>query len=122
MTGVLVINIGSPRSYQTKDVRSYLREFLSDPRVVDISWLGRFLLLNFFILPFRPKKSAKAYEKIWLAEGSPLLLHTEDFCKGLSQRLGPNYKVVMGMRYGQPSIAQALGQLKQCRSIILFPM
>ena len=76
-TAVLCINIGTPDAPQTAPVRSYLREFLSDPRVVDISWIGRQLLLNLFILPFRPKKSAEAYREIWTDEGSPLLVETK---------------------------------------------
>ena len=72
-TGLLLINVGTPDMPETAAVRRYLREFLSDPRVVDINPAGRWLLLNLFILPFRPAKSAEAYQKVWQPEGSPLL-------------------------------------------------
>ena len=71
-TGVLLINLGTPESPSTKDVRDYLRQLLSSNRVIDINPVARWLLINLFILPFRPRNSAKAYKKIWLDEGSPL--------------------------------------------------
>ena len=70
-TAVLMINLGTPDAPNTPEVRTYLRELLSSDRVLDINPVLRWLLLNLFILPFRPKKSAKAYQKIWLDEGSP---------------------------------------------------
>ena len=71
-TGVLLLNLGSPESTSTRDVRRYLREFLSDPRVIDLPGPLRWLLLNAAILPFRPRRSAAAYSRIWMAAGSPL--------------------------------------------------
>ena len=73
--GLLLINLGTPESPKPADVRTYLREFLSDPRVIDVGALQRWLVLNLLILPFRPRRSAEAYEKIWTERGSPLLFH-----------------------------------------------
>ena len=110
-TGVLLINLGTPDAPRPKEVRRYLRQFLSDPRVIDINPLGRWLLLNLIILPFRPRQSAEAYSKIWTERGSPLLSHTEDLGAGVARVLGDSYSVAIGMRYGKPSIASALESL-----------
>jgi protoheme ferro-lyase len=75
-TGLLLVNLGTPESPRAADVRPYLREFLSDPRVIDISGWRRWLVLNLFILPFRPRQSGEAYEKVWTDRGSPLLFHS----------------------------------------------
>ena len=83
MTGLLLCNVGTPDEPTSGAVRRYLREFLSDPRVIDINPVGRWLLLNLIILPLRPKKSAEAYRKIWTERGSPLLGHGEDLVKAV---------------------------------------
>lgn len=95
------------------DVRRYLREFLSDPRVIDINPVGRWLLLNLIILPFRPAKSARAYQSIWGGEGqgSPLLFHSRGLAEGVSKTLGDGYVVELGMRYAEPSLPSALKKL-----------
>jgi ferrochelatase len=93
-------------------VRRYLREFLNDPRVVDISALGRWLLVNLFILPFRPAKSSEAYRKVWMPEGSPLLVHSRALLDRMRARMGETWQVELGMRYGNPSIASALTKLE----------
>ena len=118
------MNVGSPDAPEAGPVRRYLREFLSDPRVVDISAVGRFLLLELFILPTRPAKSAKAYKKVWTAEGSPLLAHSRAFVAGLAETLGPAYSVKLGMRYGRPGITAALAEFRQegVDRIVLFPL
>src|SRR6185436_7400116 len=105
-------------------VRPYLREFLSDPRVIDIPAPLRWLLLNAFILPFRPRKSAEAYAKVWMPEGSPLLVHSRAFAAKLAARLGDEYRVALGMRYGNPSIASAMGELlrEPLRELEVFPL
>ncbi len=125
-TGALLVNLGTPDSPSVPDVRRYLREFLNDPRVIDIPALGRWLLLNLIILPFRPKKSAAAYAKIWTPEGSPLLLHGRALADAVGRELGPDWVVELGMRYGQPSIASALERLRaanvsQLIALPLFP-
>jgi len=93
-------------------VRRYLREFLSDPRVLDLPAPGRFLLLNLVILPFRPRRSAEAYRQIWSDEGSPLLRHGRDLREGVAAALGPGFQVELAMRYGNPSIADGLARLR----------
>lgn len=106
--GILLVNLGTPNSPSTGDVRRYLREFLSDPRVIDLPAPARWALLNFIILPFRPAKSAAAYQEVWNERGSPLLFHTEDLAAGVQAKFGENASVRIGMRYGNPSIGAAL--------------
>ena len=77
--GVIICNLGSPDSCSTKDVRKYLREFLSDTRVIEVPKIIWWLVLNLFILPFRPRKSAALYKSVWLEEGSPLLVYSKRF-------------------------------------------
>lgn len=123
-TGVLLIQVGTPASPATRDVRRYLREFLSDPRVLDMPSAARFLLLNAVILPFRPKESAAAYRKIWSDAGSPLTIHTTELARAVQARLGADYHVLPAMRYQQPSLATALDDLARngCTSVVLMPM
>jgi len=109
--GVLLVNLGSPDSPSVRDVRRYLAEFLMDERVIDLPWLTRFLLVHGIILRFRPKKSAEAYHKIWTPEGSPLVVTCRKVQVQLQQRLG--ITVELAMRYQNPSIAQALGNLQK---------
>ncbi len=121
-TGILLINLGTPNSPHKKDVRAYLKEFLSDPRVIDIPALPRWLLVNLFILPFRPKKSAEAYEKIWTDAGSPLLIYTEKLATLLQHKIGNAAQVEFGMRYGLASIKSAIAKLSGCEKIIVLPL
>ena len=122
--GLLLVNLGTPDSAQVSDVRRFLREFLSDPRVLDISPLQRFLVLNLFILPFRPRQSAKAYRKIWTDRGSPLLFHSLDLAEKLRSRLDGRVQVEVAMRYQNPSIASAMDRLRQSGvdRIVVFPL
>ncbi len=113
MTGLLLVNLGTPQSPTTGDVRTYLREFLSDPYVIDINPIGRWMLLNLIILPTRPKQSAEAYQKIWTDRGSPLLFHSQDLARNVQEALGGEWKVALAMRYGAPSIRDGLAELKQ---------
>lgn len=122
MQGVLLINLGTPDNVTPKAVKRYLREFLNDPRVVDIPMPWRALLVNGIIIPFRYKKSAQAYQKIWSEKGSPLLYFTQTMQEELSKRLGANYLVSLGMRYGNPSIAAALKALEGCEKIHIIPL
>ncbi len=101
--GVLLINLGTPDAPETGAVRRYLREFLSDPRVLDIPPVGRAALLHGVVLPFRPKRSAEAYRKIWLKEGSPLLVHSQALAQRLQDALGPGWAVELGMALRQPA-------------------
>jgi len=122
--GLLLINLGTPDAPTSSAVRRYLREFLSDPRVIDIHSLPRWFLLNFAILVFRPRKSAKLYRKIWDARGSPLLLHSLEFTQQLAGELEGEFEVELGMRYGNPSLKDALERLraKKVQSITLMPL
>ncbi|MGB0935366.1 MAG: ferrochelatase [Alphaproteobacteria bacterium] len=104
--GTLLLNLGTPDNPDTKSVRRYLREFLSDPRVVDINPVARAVLLNLIILPFRSPKSAEAYREIWTEQGSPLLVNSIKLMQKLE--VGP---VALGMRYGNPSIESAISNL-----------
>jgi len=125
--GVLLVNLGTPDSPETKDVRRYLDEFLMDPRVIDINPIGRALLVKGIIVPFRSPKSAKLYKQIWSTEtGSPLLHYSKLQHKLLQERLGDNYQVELAMRYQSPSIESALTRLKEAlvesiQVIAMFP-
>jgi ferrochelatase len=123
-TGVLLVNLGTPASPATRDVRRYLREFLSDPLVMDIPVVPRWVILHCFILPFRPRKSAVAYGKIWTAEGSPLLVHGERLRDGVARALDEGYAVELAMRYGEPSIRGAVERLASAGVArwVLFPL
>lgn len=123
-TGVLLINLGTPDSPKTPDVRKYLTQFLNDPRVIDISPVGRFVLVNGIIVPFRASKSAKLYEKIWTKEGSPLLVNSNKVKALLQKELGGEFIVELGMRYQSPSIESALDRLRtaQVSRIIMIPL
>lgn len=122
--GVLLVNLGTPKSPTAKDVRPYLREFLSDPRVIESPKYIWFFILNLFILTTRPKKSAEKYQTVWTERGSPLLTTTEDQVAELNKTLPENYKTVAAMRYGEPSIEQGLDQLiaQKVDKIIVLPL
>ncbi len=127
-TGVLVVNLGTPDAPNRKSVRKYLKEFLSDPRVVEGPRLIWWLVLHLIILTFRPSKSAKAYKKIWTENGSPLLTISQDQTKALRESLkekyGENICVELAMRYGSPSIKSGLEALKNhgVKKILVLPM
>ena len=109
MKGLLLVNLGSPDSTNTKDVRKYLDEFLMDERVIDMPYWKRFLLVKGIILNTRPKKSAAAYKKIWWKEGSPLIVISERFTEKLKNRI--DIPVALGMRYGSLSIEKGIKEL-----------
>jgi ferrochelatase len=123
-TGVLLINLGTPDSPSVSDVRSYLSQFLNDPRVIDIPWLLRKMLVNLIIVPFRAPKSAKIYKKLWTGEGSPLLIHSIKAKELLQQSLGNNYDVHLAMRYKNPSIPAVLETMhkENYSKIVVLPM
>ena len=109
--GVLLVNLGSPDSPSVADVRRYLREFLMDERVLDMNWLARFCVVQFAILPKRPKQSAEAYQKIWAPAGSPLIVISRNVQAKLQQRV--SVPVELAMRYQNPSIPDAVRGLAQ---------
>jgi ferrochelatase len=111
--GVLLVNLGTPDAPTTSAVRRYLHEFLHDPHVIDIPAVARWLLVNLVILPTRPARSAAAYEKVWTAEGSPLLVNSVALTKKVAAQLQGEYEVALAMRYGRPSIAEGLAELKR---------
>lgn len=121
---VLLVNLGTPDNPSTGKVGKYLRQFLNDHRVIDISALGRFFLVNFIIIPFRVKKSAALYKSIWTERGSPLLFHSEDLTRNLSKSLGSDYSVELAMRYGSPSVSSALKKLQKemPKELIIVPL
>lgn len=123
-TGVLLVNLGTPDSPKTQDVRKYLREFLMDERVIDIPFISRFLLVNGIIAPFRAPKSAREYEKLWVERGSPLKFYGYDVRDILQQSLGEGFLVALGMRYQNPSIENALNELKTAnvKRIVVIPL
>jgi protoporphyrin/coproporphyrin ferrochelatase len=122
-TGVVLVNIGTPDAPTVPAVRRYLKEFLSDPKVIDLPAVLRWLLLNLIILPFRPRKSAHAYQQIWTEHGSPLLLHAKSQVTRL-QALLPGFEVALAMRYGNPSLSDAIAGLRArgVTSLTVLPM
>lgn len=127
-TGILLVNLGTPDAPTPEAVRRYLKEFLGDPRVVEMPRALWWLILNLIILNTRPKKSAEKYAHIWMREGSPLRVHTDKqtaLLQGyLSQRTRAPFVVDYAMRYGNPGIPQILQQLKNqnCQRILIVPM
>ena len=119
---VLLLNLGTPDDCHPQAVRRYLKEFLNDPRVIDLPSAARWLLVNAIIVPFRYKKSAAAYAKIWEAKGSPLLTNTEAMQNALADELGPDYHIELGMRYGNPSIQSALEKLSNASELLILPL
>src|SRR5512141_1513223 len=115
--GVLLINLGTPDAPTARAVRRYLREFLSDPRVVEIPRAIWWIILNLFILPFRPKESARRYAQVWTPDGSPLRMHTEKQARMLRGYLGERIRAPLvvdyAMRYGTPSIPSVIDKMKQ---------
>lgn len=123
-TGVLVVNLGTPDAPTTAAVRRYLKEFLSDRRVVEIPRLVWWPILNGIILNTRPRKSAHAYGQVWGADGSPLAAITKAQAAALQERLGDQVMVRWAMRYGNPAIAAELQRLKSdgCERILVAPL
>lgn len=122
--GVLLVNLGTPDAPTPQAVRRYLAEFLSDGRVVELPALLWKPVLHGIILNTRPRKSARAYAKVWMDEGSPLAVHTKRQMAGLQQRLGDGVHVSYAMRYGRPGIGFRLEEMKAlgCERILLAPL
>jgi ferrochelatase len=123
-TAILLVNLGTPDNPSTPAVRKYLSEFLNDRRVIDISPLSRFFLVNFLIVPFRSSKSAKLYKQIWSDKGSPLLYHSTELKNKLQAKLGKDYFVELAMRYQRPSIHAALENIRKQKpaKIVVLPL
>ena len=126
-TGVLIINLGTPDSTGWWDIRKYLKEFLSDRRVIEVNPILWQIILNLFILTFRPGRTAHAYKQIWRKDTneSPLLYFTKSQARKLKERIGSeNIIVDYAMRYGNPSIRSKLNILKNlgCENLIVLPL
>lgn len=122
--GLLLINLGSPSSPTTRDVRRYLRELLMDRRVLDIPAWRRFLLVHLLIAPLRSRRSTQNYEKIWTDRGSPLITHGLDLRDRIQELVGGGVAVELAMRHGDPSIPAALDRLRArgCDRLVVFPL
>jgi protoporphyrin/coproporphyrin ferrochelatase len=120
--GLLLINLGTPKAPTSKAIRQYLRVFLTDRRVITLPSLIRLLLVYGVILPFRPRRLVKAYQSIWTHEGSPLNVYSEKLLKALQNEAKTNMLIALSMRYSQPSIQEALNQLKHCDQITILPL
>ncbi len=126
-TAILLIQLGTPDSPKTSDVRRYLSEFLNDPRVIDLPWLGRKILVNGIIVPFRAPKSAKIYKELWEHGGgvSPLITHTENVRQKLQDRFkDDNVDVHVAMRYQNPSLYDVTAKMREMHydHIIVLPL
>ncbi|HIG18197.1 MAG TPA: ferrochelatase, partial [Candidatus Handelsmanbacteria bacterium] len=122
--GVLIAQLGTPEAPTAKALRPYLRQFLSDRRVIDLHPLKWWPILYLFILTRRPARSARLYQRIWTKDGSPLLVHSRAQQEGVQTRLGDGYRVLVGMRYGHPSINVAMAQFaaEGIERIVVLPM
>jgi len=121
---ILLVNLGSPDSWEVRDVKKYLDEFLMDANVIDVPWIIRVLIVKGFILPKRPKYSSEAYKKIWTIDGSPLIVISKKVKEKLINHI--DLPIELGMRYGNPSIASTIKNLKKDNSeiqqILLVPL
>ena len=125
--GVLITNLGTPDRPRIKELRAYLKEFLSDPRVIEVPKLLWQIILRTIILNLRPKKVAKLYKSIWKKEGGPLLVMLEKQKKGIItilKKKKKDIKIEIGMRYGNPNIKLGLEKLRKqkCRRILILPL
>ena len=122
--GVLLVNLGTPEAPEPGSVRRYLKEFLSDPRVVEIPQLVWQPILRGIVLNLRPRRSARAYRQVWTEEGSPRAAITARQAKKLAGAFGPDVIVDHAMRYGRPAIAERIDALKAagCERILIAPL
>ena len=125
--GILITNLGTPDKPNKEALKTYLKEFLSDPRIIEIPKLIWQAILRLIILNLRPQKSAKLYKSIWKKEGGPLLVMLKKQKRGIKKVLQnklKNIKIEIGMRYGNPSIKLGLENLrrKSCRKILVLPL
>ncbi len=122
--GVLLINLGTPRSTHPSDVKRYLKEFLLDEKVVDLPWIVRQILVRAIIIPRRYRESAHLYQTIWMKEGSPLMVYGERVKNALQQELGEDYRVDLAMRYQEKSIPERIDFLLKegVKELIFLPL
>tara|TARA_A100001037_G_scaffold207921_1_gene186251 strand:+ start:1868 stop:2860 length:993 start_codon:yes stop_codon:yes gene_type:complete len=122
--GVLISNLGTPDSPSRKDLKKYLNQFLMDKRVIDLPRLLWIPILKIIILNIRPRKSAKLYRSIWTDKGSPLMVFSKNILKKLSDSIDDRITVALGMRYGSPSIKEAMDIFKKEKisKILVFPL
>lgn len=123
-TALLLINVGTPDQPEVSVVRRYLAQFLNDPRVIDLPWLIRKILVNLIIVPFRAPKSTLLYQRLWTEKGSPLLFYTRQTEENLNRQLENGNKAFAAMRYGNPSIPKVLEQIRKegFSRLIIFPL
>lgn len=123
-TAVVIVNLGTPDEPTTGSVRKYLTQFLNDPRVIDLPWLSRKLLVNGIIVPFRASKSAHEYKKLWTEKGSPLKFITEGLRSKLQEALGSEADVFMAMRYQNPGLDSVLDEVKKknYKKVVVVPL
>jgi len=123
-TGVLLVNLGTPDAPTYGAVYRYLKQFLLDKRVIDIPWLLRQLLVRGIIVPFRSRATSKLYKKLWLEEGSPLMIYGTRLTEGVQQLLGEDYVVELAMRYQNPSIESAVDKMlsQPISNVIVVPL
>lgn len=121
---IVLVNIGTPNSPSKKDVRKYLRQFLNDKFVIDIPLLARFFLVNFIIIPFRAKKSASLYQKLWTENGSPLAIYLKKITEQLQLLLPDTTRVFPAMRYGKPSFKKVIHEINTggYNDVVLIPL
>ena len=121
---VILVNVGTPDKPEVKSVRKFLTQFLNDRRVIDIPWLAQKILVNLIIVPFRAKNSTRLYEQLWTPDGSPILVYLNRLAEKLQKLLGSNYKVFPTMRYGKPSLSEALEEIKNgnFEEVVVFPL
>ncbi|MCT4615825.1 MAG: ferrochelatase [Marinifilaceae bacterium] len=121
---VLLVNLGTPNDISKKSVGKFLRQFLSDYRVINLNRIARSLLVNGIIVPFRTNKSFKMYQEIWTDRGSELMFNSEDICSKLQDKLGDEFEVELAMRYQKPSLNEVLERIrtKNPQSISIIPL
>lgn len=110
---ILLINVGTPDKPEVRSVRKYLSEFLNDPKVIDLPWLARKLLVNLIIVPFRAPKSTKLYQRLWTKNGSPLLHYSQNLRAKLDESIGDSGDVFLAMRYGNPHLKDVLKEIQR---------
>lgn len=117
------MNIGTPTEPTISGLRTYLKEFLSDPDVIDVHPILRWLIVNLLVVPFRPRRILHQYQSVWMQDGSPLMVNSKNFVEKISSK-NPEFKFEIGMRYGKPSIKDALINLQNSKvgKVVLIPM